>query len=302
MLIYHRVLTKPDFMRPSEPTAERFECYMRLLSQWFNPLPLREAVARLYAGDLPPRAVTVTFDDGYADNLYVAAPILKKWGVPGTVFVASGFVGEGLMWNDRVIEAIAATAHSRLDLSCIGLGERSIGTALERFKTAGVVLGTIKHLHPSTRDEHVEAIASQCGVALPSLMLKAAELRALHESGIEIGGHTQNHPILSALDDELALREIANGKRDLEQVLQSGVSMFAYPNGRPGRDYTARHCELVRSAGFEAAFSTQPACATDKSDRWQISRFTPWDESALRYGIRLLYSRFRARTTPRTDI
>ena len=75
------------------------------LKRRFSVLPLADGVERLYDGTLPASALAVTFDDGYADNLAVAAPLLRKHGVPATLFIATGYVDGGAMWNDIVIEA-----------------------------------------------------------------------------------------------------------------------------------------------------------------------------------------------------
>ena len=76
ILIYHQVLENPDPMRPSEPDAEKFRWHMKLIRDYFNPLPLDVAVKQLLRGDLPANTVCVTFDDGYLNNLEVAQPIL----------------------------------------------------------------------------------------------------------------------------------------------------------------------------------------------------------------------------------
>ena len=95
---------------------------MRWIRSWFNVLPLALAVERLRQGDLPARALAITFDDGYADNAEVAAPILERLGLPATFFVTTGFLQGGCMWNDRVIEALRNCAADELDLSELGLG------------------------------------------------------------------------------------------------------------------------------------------------------------------------------------
>ena len=88
ILIFHRVLPEPDPLLPDVPDVSRFRWQMQLLADYFHPLPLDEAAARLTAGDLPPRTVCVTFDDGYRDNLDFALPVLEEVGIPATVFVA----------------------------------------------------------------------------------------------------------------------------------------------------------------------------------------------------------------------
>ena len=128
ILIFHRVLAEPDRLFPEIPTAESFETCMRWVRGWFNVLPLTEAVDRLYAGTIPSRALAITFDDGYADNEVLAAPILNRLGMSATFFVSTGFLERGCMWNDRVIEAIRASANAEIDLHQLGLGRSPLGS------------------------------------------------------------------------------------------------------------------------------------------------------------------------------
>jgi len=85
-----------------------------------------------------------------------------------------------------------------------------------------------------------------------------------------------------------ARAEIVEGKRRLEEITDAPVTLFAYPNGKPGRDYGPRDVELVRRAGFAAAVSTRAGAANRASDLFQLPRFTPWDKSPRRFGMRLL--------------
>lgn len=70
--------------------------------------------------------------------------------------------------------------------------------------------------------------------------------------------------------------------------MRKDLRFFAYPNGRPQQDYLAKHCELVRESGFQAAVSTQWGVATRASDRYQLPHFTPWDRHPVRFMLRLL--------------
>src|SRR5688572_14817112 len=89
ILIFHRVLACPDPLFPEVPSAVDFEARMRWVRDWFNVLPLKQAIDRLYDRSIPARALAITFDDGYADNEEVAAPILKRLGLCATFFVAT---------------------------------------------------------------------------------------------------------------------------------------------------------------------------------------------------------------------
>ena len=119
-------------------------------------------------------------------------------------------------------------------------------------------------------------------------MLTSEQLRSLTRSGIAIGAHTVNHPILSSVAKDEAMREIQQSKLALEDILQSEVDLFAYPNGRPGVDYLEEHRDLVSSLGFKAAVSTHRGVGVRTSDPFQLPRFTPWDRGELRYVLRLL--------------
>ena len=122
VLIYHQVLPVSDPLLADEPDAERFAAEMDLIKDVFNVLTLGDAVDRLGAGALPPRALSITFDDGYANNLHLAAPILAARGLSATFFVATGFIGGGQMWNDTVIEAIRHAPRD-FDLRDLGFGD-----------------------------------------------------------------------------------------------------------------------------------------------------------------------------------
>jgi peptidoglycan/xylan/chitin deacetylase (PgdA/CDA1 family) len=105
---------------------------------------------------------------------------------------------------------------------------------------------------------------------------------------MEVGAHTVSHPILATLDEAEARREIAGSREALQRWIDAPVDSFAYPNGKPGEDYSPANAELVRSLGFRAAVSTAWGVADAHSDPMQIPRFTPWDGTRTRFGLRLL--------------
>jgi peptidoglycan/xylan/chitin deacetylase (PgdA/CDA1 family) len=123
-------------------------------------------------------------------------------------------------------------------------------------------------------------------------MMNRMKVRALHASGMALGGHTVNHPILARLAPAAAQREIEAGKRELEALVQAPVRTFAYPNGRPGDDFTAEHVRFAREAGFEAAVTTAWGVSGPQTDLFQLRRFTPWDLGKWRFGLRLWRNTF----------
>lgn len=288
IMIYHRVLDEPDFMRPGEVDKVTFTWQMQLLAKHFNVLPLAEAMDRMQNDTLPSRSICITFDDGYADNYNNALPILQKFNLTATFFIANGFLNGGRMWNDTVIEAIRNFSDSVLDLTEIGLGQFDMFSENQKVQATNKIIQQIKHLAIEKRDEYTAYIAAQSQNLPDDLMMTSEQLKKLYQSGMEIGGHTVNHPILAKLDDEAANREIQQNKLFLEQLLNVTSRFFAYPNGKPDADYLQQHLQMVRQNGYQAAVSTHWGVATQSSDPWQLPRFTPWDNTPLKFMIRIL--------------
>ena len=290
-LIYHRVLPQVDPLFPDEIDARRFNETCACLASWFNVLPLDEAILRLRERRLPARALAITFDDGYADNHDVALPILRRHGLCATFFIATGFLDGGRMWNDSVIESIRRAPGPVLDLRGISdaeLGLYPITSNEQRRSAIEAVISQIKYLPIAPRLAAVDALAQRTGGVLPvDLMMSSAQVRALRQAGMQIGAHTENHPILAFLDASTLRDEMLRSKQRLEQIVGQAITLFAYPNGKPNRDYGPAAVLAARELGFAGAVSTARGVARQGCDPFQIPRFTPWDRQRLRFGARL---------------
>lgn len=290
ILIYHRVLAEPDSLFPTESTAESFDAQLAVLKQVFNILPLDEAVARLKTASLPTRAACITFDDGYADNATIALPILQRHGLHATFFIATAYLNGGRMFNDTVIHAIRHSQHERIDLSKLGLGEHAVDTAEAKRHAIDAILRQLKYFPLGQREDAAEELA-RLATDLPApadLMMDTAQLKALADAGMGIGGHTARHPILAKLDPAAAAREIGAGKECLEAWLGKKITLFAYPNGKPGQDYLPEQADIVRQLGFDAAVSTQWGAARAGGDVFQLPRFTPYTADIRKFTPMLL--------------
>jgi peptidoglycan/xylan/chitin deacetylase (PgdA/CDA1 family) len=273
ILIYHRVLDGPDPLRPGQVTREIFRTHLAVLRKWFRVLPLATAVQELAQGTLPPRAVSITFDDGYADNYSNAAPILADSRMTATFFVATGFLDGGCMWNDAVVEAVRRTTKSSLDLEWLNLGTRSLAQPSERAGLIMPLIRGLKYLPAPERLAQVDRLLAAAEVAPPSnLMMTPHEVRELADSGMEIGAHTIQHPILAQLPLPAAREEIGASRDYLGRLVGRRIAAFAYPNGRPGTDYKAEHVAAVRDCGFDFAVSTARGAARGADDRYQLPR------------------------------
>ena len=295
VLIFHRVLPAPDALFPDEIDASRFNELCGWLKGWFNMLSLDDAVARMKSGTLPARAACITFDDGYADNHHVALPILQRHGLTATFFIATGFLDGGRMWNDTIIETIRGGTTPLLDFSSLGLGQYPVSTIDQKKATIAALIKQIKYRPVAQRISITEQLAHLAQVELPhDLMMTAHEVKAMRHAGMLIGAHTVSHPILARLTDEQARQEIEDSKIFLEQLLGERVGLFAYPNGKPGEDYSPQTVEVVSSLGFDAAVSTQWGASRMGSDLLQIKRFTPWDQPRLKFGVRMVANLYNA--------
>ena len=292
VLTYHRVLPEPDPLVPREPDAAQFEARMRWVKKNFNVLPLPEAVRRLRENSLPTRALSITFDDGYAENYRIALPILKRLELPASFFIATGFLDGGCMFNDVVIEAVRRTTEPDLQLDDLGLGRYPLASDESRASSVDRILESLKYFKPERRHETALEIARRAGARVPTnLMMTSRQVRLLHEAGMTIGAHTVTHPILADIPDKQAREEMASGRDALEKITGAAVRLFAYPNGRPLRDYRPEHAAMARELGFDAALSAARGAARPGDDLFQIPRFTPWDRSNWRFGLRLATNR-----------
>lgn len=288
VLNYHRILIEPDPLFDDEPTVETFRWQVKLLARCFNVLSLPDAMAKLAAGALPPRAVCITFDDGYRSTHDLALPVLKEFGLPATVFVSTGYLDSGTMWNETLAEAVRCLPDGEFDLSTAGLAPRMLRTGEDRKNLLNALTAHAKYLPPTERLALTERMAEMAGSRAENLMLTPQMIQEMAAQNFEIGAHTVSHPILTSLSDDAARHEIVQCKDDLEAITGTAVRYFAYPNGKVSKDFDERHVQMVRAAGFAAAFTTEAGAAVHGQDMFRLPRSRPWDSNPVFFGLRLL--------------
>lgn len=289
ILMYHRVLTEPDPLQPDVPHVGLLEQQFRTLAGAFNVLPLLEAAQLLREGRLPPCAACITFDDGYRDNHDLALPLLKRYRLPATVFVATGFLNGGRMFNDSVVETVRRLDTGPIDLSRVGLGTRLVTDIPSRRTLIADLTKAVKYLAPEERDDFCEDLCRRAGGRLPNdLMMDDHQVRAMARAGVDIGGHTVHHPILARIGPEEARREIEANRDDLRNLTDVAPHSFAYPNGKPNLDYSAAHARMVADAGYDVAVSTAVGVASNHAHPYQLPRFMPRERSAAQFVARMV--------------
>jgi peptidoglycan/xylan/chitin deacetylase (PgdA/CDA1 family) len=282
ILGYHRVADVKRDEYEVCVTPDYFAEQMEVLRKYAHPFRLVEIVQCLKLGGLPPRSVAVTFDDGYADNLYEAKPVLEKYEIPATVFVCSGYQGREFWWDelDRLVVA------SKADVGALRLGvggksfgwdqsEKSTETGFNvRRRFCQALYHFLLALDVEEQNRAMDAIRHWSGVssseASPARSMSRAELLCLAEGElIEIGAHTRFHPMLPWLSPERQKDEILAGKYELEEILGRKVNGFSYPNGRA----TVEAKRIVSEAGFVYACTSLQDLVRPASDLHELTRF-----------------------------
>lgn len=289
ILMYHRVLNAPDLMDLGALTVNDFIWQMQLLSEYFNVLPLSDALDGLKNNTLPSKSVCITFDDGYADNYITALPVLLRYKLPATFFMTSAFLEGGLMWNDRVKESLRIIQDNELNLINFNLDNYDISSPAKKAYCSNVIISKIKYFPDDKKEECIQFIESLADKLPDNIMMSVSQLKKLYRSGMEIGGHTVTHPILANLSDVEVKKEIYENKATLENILNTSLRYFAYPNGKIEYDYLLKHIDVVKECGYQAAFSTQWAVADQSSDIWQMPRCMPCETTPFRFMLRMAY-------------
>lgn len=265
IVMYHRVIedaASDPFRLGMCVRRERFVRQIDYLRRHFSIVGLADAVAGLAAGrPLPQRALSITFDDGYLDNLTVAFPLLKERGLAYSLFVPTGGLDTGeTLWWDRVIGAFAGTRRSSLDLAEVGLAEQSRPVSLSwgrRTDAVTNVLGRIWDLPAEammTVVARIEAVLQATPrPAMRAERLSPAQLRRLHAEGVEIGAHSIGHPNLALAGSDQTRAEMHGSRAYLEALLQADVPGIAYPGGRMAVDTP----HIARNLGFRYGLATR---------------------------------------------
>lgn len=280
VIMYHRVDPHADPFLLTPVTPRQFEAQLRCLATYFTVLPLFEIVRRAEESSLPSNAVAITFDDGYRDNFTYAFPILRRLGLPATLFLAAGCIEDRKgLWYDEVFDSFRRTSKPHLDLSDWGLPVFPLGSIPGKQKALEPVMNHLRSISDALRRERLAQLFDRLGVkdfaALEKLMLTWDEALELDCGGFTLQAHTLTHPILSRVTAEQLEAEIGGSKRMLEARLQRPVELFAYPNGKK-EDFDEAAKDAVRRHGFRAAFSTVFGRCRAGDDRFAYTRASPW--------------------------
>lgn len=302
ILAYHRVAELEFDPQMLAVAPEHFAEHLQVLREDYRPMALQDWVANLKRGTLPRRAVAVTFDDGYADNLFNAKLLLEKYAVPATVFIAAGQVGHSEeFWWDQLERVLLEPGDlpEEIDLDMVGTTMRLRLSETAQFTEGNHVVDrswnlfrpdnpTCRHrvyrslcqlfkaMDGEVRRVNLDKMFSCAGYPRQARSthrpLSELEVKDLAKGElVEVGAHTVTHPMLSQLSSDQQRMEIRLSKQMLEDMIGRRVGSFAYPYGIAG-SYTAYTVASVRDAGFDQACSNFGGRVWRLTDRYQLPR------------------------------
>jgi peptidoglycan/xylan/chitin deacetylase (PgdA/CDA1 family) len=279
ILAYHRV--HGDSADPLALAVDpaRFAEQLDVLERDAVPLALDEFADRLCAGDLPSRAVALTFDDAYPDVLEVAAPALVQRGVPATLFVPTDHVARrrGFWWDEVGLLFASARADAPLVLELECAGERrawAARTPAQRGEARRHTHAWLQPKAPATIAPVMEQLRAWAGVsaAPPVPAGPEAVARFAARPGMSVGAHTAHHVNLRTADEATRRAEIERSRDDLREWTGTAPRSFSYPFGVPGVDFDAATEQIVADSGFAQAVAMAPGPLRPRGDRYALPR------------------------------
>jgi peptidoglycan/xylan/chitin deacetylase (PgdA/CDA1 family) len=273
VLGWHNVTSTYCF--PSGGDSGRRGLYeqLRLLKRVTTVVPLAEALADLAAGrPLPPRAVALTFDDGYRDNLTVAAPMLRLLDLPATCFVVPGLLSRTTTpWWEVLAWGVECATAGELKWNDAAL---PLQTAEQRRVAKQTVAEAVKRRDRVSRDEAVEEVVTQLAPLGPEpdedMFLDWDSARELRET-MAIGSHSSSHAILSQETPEDQREDLVDARRRIEAELECAAPVLAYPNGGAA-DYDEATLAAVGAAGHTHAVTTRGGLNDRTTPPFEIRR------------------------------
>lgn len=289
VLMYHRVAeVSCSFSGTDEYTVRptRFEQDLSVLDQAFDLVSIQDLLKGLDdPQDLPPRPVSITFDDGYRDTVENALPLLEQYDVPTSVFVTTNFVDSERSPDEFVLTNQIRKRDRLMVPSSEGVREYDIGRPNQKRMRYEELKNRLRDMIPGARRQFIEDLLAINGVndrwarnKDHASMLTWEQCKTLSEHPlITIGSHGVHHvPLSTWQSKEQRLRELTSSRDVIEEKIGREIHFYSYPYGVCG----AGMADEVQEAGYRGAFSTEPDLI-HSSNRTQRFRLPRLDASAM---------------------
>ncbi|MGD0792996.1 MAG: polysaccharide deacetylase family protein [Terriglobales bacterium] len=306
ILMYHSVRAEPERYANTIGmgilhATSAFERQMDLVSRRFSPVTIDEIRLFVNGGkSLPRRAVAVTFDDGYADNAEIVAPILSRFGIRAAFYLTVSAIGtNNAPWYCRLRYAFGTTQKKEWRSPANGK-PWGLTTAQDRNVALLAAFDFCAPLAGDTLEQTVETI--EHGLEIEALiggsefMMDWNQARALQRAGHIVGCHTLTHPNVAQVAPDVARKELVLSKRKLEEELSAPVLHFSYPHPALNPHWTPGTVAMTKEAGYETAVTTSPGPVRRGDDALMLTRiWTPFSEHEFMWNLERSFLRTRAR-------
>lgn len=283
ILMYHRF---SDSVARGFVSRATLEWQASLIRRRFHPVSLSQLLEDLRAGTRPaPNTVVVTVDDGYRDFYDIGWPVLREQGVPATLFVTTGFVdGTIWLWPDQVAWILdSARSLPEMFVADPVAVRRSEFERWDKESIWSFLIDRLLELPDADKRMAVAALAQSLGLELPDgppsdcAAVTWDHLREMQGEGLDVGGHTHTHPVLSRVPLGELSGEIDHCRERLDAELGWRPRPFCYPNGRPC-DFNPSVRDRVERAGFTGA-AVAYADGRPHSDLYVLARHSAGESS-----------------------
>ncbi len=248
--------------------VDRFERQLRYLKARFEVVSLAQGLTHLAEGRQPEKPwVAITIDDGFGDNYTHAFPLLRRYEVPATIFLATDFLDTGRPpWPTRIVSLLDHTKMRRLEYPF----RARLGRLSERAGAVRRLMDLWGPLPPAERDQRVDELRRSLGAPAGDgpLPLTWAQVREMTNAGVAFGSHTVFHSRLHEVDPRLVAEELHDSKARIEGELQTPCVHFAYPDGKWGPDSR----KAVAAAGYAAALTQDVGANGPNADSFALRR------------------------------
>jgi len=282
VLRYHSIREDPklheQYLTGIVHSLARFEEHMRIVASEYTPVSLDDIVAFAEGRTaIPRRAVAVTFDDGFADNLEVAAPVMNRHGIKAAVFVSVGFVeARETLWFLRIRNAFNTSTVATWP-GVRGDGKYDFSLPAERYQAFLEASRACAQMTGERQESLVSSMEQRLGTAPlrpeRKIMLTWDDIRELQSQGHIVGSHTMSHPNVAHVGHEELVRELVESKRRLEEETQVPILHCSFPKPILAPYFTEETIKEVQNAGYRTAVTCEPGTFRLGDDLLRITRF-----------------------------
>jgi peptidoglycan/xylan/chitin deacetylase (PgdA/CDA1 family) len=280
--------------------ASAFAQQMRFIRNHYTPVSLDHLFEAIKQNrPFPPRAVAITFDDGYRDNYSEALPILQEYGISATFYITAGCVeARDLLWTSKLRYYFMATRELVLQLRHPVAQVLDLSSPASRqaayAHTVALIKSTGRRCGGDEVFQEVEAALQVTNLTpLRDSMLSWEEIREMSQAGMLIGAHTLTHPNLPGLHPDAAEAEVAGSKALIEERANVAVNHFAYPNGRGVSHFNDTVREIVQQAGFLTSTTSISGSVHPTDDLFTLRRLGVYRKHAQLFRFALDLERTR---------